>query len=714
MTHPITFFYCFLVMSEGLASSNTPRRSVPFQDINLKQFKESGFDSLSSLMVREDIGQLVLGARGKVLTLSLDDISKQTSENKWAVSSADKDLCQMKGKSAEECDNFIRTLHTMEDSKMLVCGTNAFNPVCDYMTLTNGTLSLERKTQTGRGKIPFDPYQRFATFMDGDTLYSAASTNFLGTESVFQRFGLNPVKTELKRSWLNDPTMISIILIEASKNSSKGEDGNVFLFFYENAVEELHGSIPVSRIARVCKSDLGGKRTLQQKWTSFLKARLNCPFGDVGSPSLVQDVFLLSDENDWRNSVFYATFISNSEPSCDCSHSAVCAYKLSDISQVFSGRFLTELDTGNWDIYTGEEPSPYPGSCIDDEMRASGLTSSLSLSDTTLLFVKNHPLMEGVVTPMTGKPLLFKPMTHFSNIVVDQVTSLDGQQHLIMFIGTDTGWLQKAVKFEGEGGRIIEELQLFKEPQPVDFLQLSSKTGHLYSGTSNAVVQINVRDCSRYTSCDDCLLARDPYCGWDQIRSQCASVFGASNSSMIQSLSNGDITMCPPSESKKKPVTVYFNVNISQLLPCSPDTNLPIIWYFSHNVLHFGPQFTVLSLGLIIRPSYSDAGLYRCETVEAVKGRVHRKTIAQYLVKVHDTDAIMTNLSAAVCIMAAVVSLVSFSKVVFMVIGYLKSKKGNTRRGNENCNNQMRPFNYKEPSTLKMHGGRSASKWEGC
>lgn len=40
----------------------------------------------------------------------------------------------------------------------------------------------------------------------------------------------------------------------------------------------------------------------------------------------------------------------------------------------------------------------------------------------------------------------------------------------------DSGWLQKAVKFEGEDGRIIEELQLFKESQPVDFLQLSSKT----------------------------------------------------------------------------------------------------------------------------------------------------------------------------------------------------------------------------------------------
>uniref|UniRef100_A0A3P9BHS9 Si:ch211-129c21.1 n=1 Tax=Maylandia zebra TaxID=106582 RepID=A0A3P9BHS9_9CICH len=435
-------------------------------DINLKQFKESGFDSLSSLMVREDIGQLVLGARGKVLTL----ISKYyqlyvevfTPKHNLQFGTLFFYFCMV---FQQECDNFIRTLHTMGDSKMLVCGTNAFNPVCDYM-VSIFVKFIIRKTQTGRGKIPFDPYQRFATFMDGDTLYSAASTNFLGTESVFQRFGLNPVKTELKRSWLNG----NFIFLDI-KNSSKGEDGNVFLFFYENAVEELHGSIPVSRIARVCKSDLGGKRTLQQKWTSFLKARLNCPFGDVGSPSLVQDVFLLSDENDWRNTVLICII-----PSCDCSHSAVCAYKLSDISQVFSGRFLTELDTGNWDIYTGEEPSPYPGSCIDDEMRASGLTSSLNLSDTTLLFVKNHPLMEGVVSPMTGKPLLFKPMTHFSNIVVDQVTSLDGQQHLIMFVGTDTGWLQKAVKFEGEDGRIIEELQLFKEPQPVDFLQLSSKT----------------------------------------------------------------------------------------------------------------------------------------------------------------------------------------------------------------------------------------------
>lgn len=50
--------------------------------------------------------------------------------------------------------------------------------------------------------------------------------------------------------------MISISLVEGSKDSEKSEDDNVFLFFTENAVEECHDSIRVSRIARVCKVGL--------------------------------------------------------------------------------------------------------------------------------------------------------------------------------------------------------------------------------------------------------------------------------------------------------------------------------------------------------------------------------------------------------------------------------------------------------------------------
>lgn len=39
----------------------------------------------------------------------------------------------------------------------------------------------------------------------------------------------------------------------------------------------LSHQVVVSRVARVCKNDLGGSpRVLEKQWTSFLKARLNC------------------------------------------------------------------------------------------------------------------------------------------------------------------------------------------------------------------------------------------------------------------------------------------------------------------------------------------------------------------------------------------------------------------------------------------------------
>lgn len=40
----------------------------------------------------------------------------------------------------------------------------------------------------------------------------------------------------------------------------------------------------------------------------------------------------------------------------------------------------------------------------------------------------------------------------------------------------DSGWLQKAVRFAGEEGRVVEEFQLFLDAQFIDFLQFSSKT----------------------------------------------------------------------------------------------------------------------------------------------------------------------------------------------------------------------------------------------
>lgn len=58
------------------------------------------------------------------------------------------------------------------------------------------------------------------------------------------------------------------------------------------------------------QGDLGGQRTLQKKWTSFLKAKLVCSMPELNFVfNVVHDVFILKGE-DWRDTVIYGVFTS--------------------------------------------------------------------------------------------------------------------------------------------------------------------------------------------------------------------------------------------------------------------------------------------------------------------------------------------------------------------------------------------------------------------
>uniref|UniRef100_A0A667YLL1 Sema domain-containing protein n=1 Tax=Myripristis murdjan TaxID=586833 RepID=A0A667YLL1_9TELE len=594
----------------------------------MKKFSGAGFTNLSSMLAREDLGQLLVGGREMVLSLNMSDIS------------------EMIGK---ECDNYIKSMHRTDDGNLYVCGTNAFSPSCDYMSFNNSHLVMENRRDFGTGKVPLEPNQRHTSLLV-DTLYSATFTDFWGTQPVVQKSGPKTIKTDSSGSWLNDPTFASMSLVETGTNSEEGEDDSIFLFFTEKALER--DRTLVSRVARVCKGDIGGRKALMSRWTSFLKARLDCPIGQGALPSLVQDVYLLKDQHDWRNSVFYATFTSQSD---SCSQSAVCAYKVSDIIRAFNGPFWSEYGSSPLEE---ELPYPRPGACINDAMRARGFQSSLDLPKETLQFVKENHLMATVVRPLTGGPLLVQSDTTFTKIVVDRVTALNGEEHPVMLIGTDSGWLQKAVKLNGEDGRVLEELQLFQAPHPIDFLQLSSSTGQLYTGFNDEIIQLNTRDCSRYKFCSDCVLARDPYCGWDMVQQRCTI------SSEIQDIADGDVSMCPKSDSK--PFDIPLTVGISQLLPCSVDSNLPVSWWYHGRIISPGPRHTVLKQGLLIeKPTEADAGLYSCHTMETVKGKPHYKMVFQYLLRVKKDQDLIYLLTPSVCLSASLFGFVSF-QAIFM------------------------------------------------
>lgn len=65
-----------------------------------------------------------------------------------------------------------------------------------------------------------------------------------------------------------------------------------------------------------------------------------------------------------------------------------------------------------------------------------GIKRSLDLPDKTLQFIRDRPLMDDAVRPITGKPLLFKRGPLLTRLVVDLVTALDGQSYPVMFVGT--------------------------------------------------------------------------------------------------------------------------------------------------------------------------------------------------------------------------------------------------------------------------------------
>jgi plexin B len=63
---------------------------------------------------------------------------------------------------------------------------------------------------------------------------------------------------------------------------------------------------------------------------------------------------------------------------------------------------------------------------------------SLDLPDKTLQFIRDRPLMDDAVQPLTGRPLLVKRGDLFTRLVVDSVLALDGERYAVMFIGTGT------------------------------------------------------------------------------------------------------------------------------------------------------------------------------------------------------------------------------------------------------------------------------------
>ncbi|XP_054030879.1 semaphorin-4C [Dryobates pubescens] len=611
----------------GSSWSAVPRKTVPYAELQAvaKRFWQGGVSHYLTLTLDEAEALLYVGAREALFALATGSVEMKAAIS-WAAPVEKKAECIQKGKNNQtDCFNYVRFLQSYNSSHLYACGTYAFQPKCTYIELSGFTLD-QVAFEDGKGKCPYDPTKgHTALIVDGE-LYSATFNNFLGTEPVILR-NLGPhysMKTEYLASWLNEPHFVGSAFVPESLGSSTGDDDKVYFFFSERAVEyDCYSEQLVARVARVCKGDVGGARTLQRKWTTFLKARLVCAAPELRLHFNRLAAVCTLPAPRWQDTAFLGVFQARWG---DVDVSAICRYHILEVRKAFEGPYKEYREQAQkWGRYSDEVPSPRPGACITDWHRRNGFASSLELPDNTLNFAKKHPLMDEPILPHQGRPLLLKKDANFTQLVVDRVPGLDGTVYEVLFIGTGDGWVHKALNL-GTEVHLVEELQVFEPAQPVESLVLASRKKLLFAGSRFQVAQLPLADCGRYQSCTDCVLARDPYCAWSHNASLCVPTHGLNGSQLVQDVLSSDTRACTqPQVAKQGPSITPKNVTVvagtDLVLTCRLGSNLAqALWTFEGQALAAEPALVPRDARLraLVVPGAGaqHSGTYRCFSEE--------------------------------------------------------------------------------------------------
>ncbi|XP_068184174.1 semaphorin-4G-like isoform X2 [Antennarius striatus] len=586
------------------------------------------------MLLEADSERLYVGARGAVFALNASDISAEPAlAIEWEASLEQKRQCLLKGKDNKtECFNHIRFLQRFNATHLYVCGTHAFSPLCAYIEEERFVMSSQ--PEEGRDKCPYGPTTGYTALIVDQQMFTASQYEFRSFPDIRRNSPAPILKTEdAPTRWLNEADFVGSALVRESLGSSTGDDDKIYYFFTESSHEQptTSGHSRVARVARVCKGDRGGRLTLQKRWTSFLKARLMCSLPEYDFHfNVLRNMFVMPGPMP-QDTLFYGIFGLEWK---NVKASAVCRFSLFEVQEAFQGPYMEKQDSDSeWKEYTGKIPDPRPGTCITDSLRARDINVSTSLPDDVLDFVRRHPLMSQQVQALDRRPLLFKRTIDYTHMAVHRTQGLDEYQYHVLYMGTDEGWLHKAVEVEGQL-HIIEELQLFQDQQPVTNVLISPKQMSVYVSSPSGVVQLPLSNCRRYASCYDCIFSRDPHCAWNG--AQCVDIMAHTDrSTLVQDVQKGSAG-CDNTQDAFVPRSRMVRVGDDVLLQCELSSNLATpLWTLDGNELvgyGLNSGFRIGTDGLlIIEVRRNQSGLYTCYTVE----NNIRVTMVSFNVTVH-------------------------------------------------------------------------------
>ncbi|XP_072257845.1 semaphorin-3E [Pyxicephalus adspersus] len=614
-----------------------------------------GVLDLSTMYLDEYQERLFVGGKDFVYSLSLENISEKYKEIHWPSTDQQVEDCYRKGREQKECANYVRVLQHYNRTHLLACGTGAFDPVCIFIRV--GLRSQEhifqhesQRPERGRGRCPFDSDSSFTSILTGGELFVGLYNDFWGRDAtLFRSMGHLPyIRTEHDDDRiLKEPKFVGSFMIPDNEDK---DDNKIYFFYTEKAMEGDNGAQAIySRVGRDCANDVGGQRMMVNKWTTFLKSRLVCsvpgPHGIDTHFDELEDVFLLNTR-DGKNPEIFALFSTTSNI---FKGYAVCVYHMASIREAFHGPYAhKEGPEYHWSMYEGRVPYPRPGSCAS-KVNGGHYGTTKDYPDEALRFARSHPLMYETIKPVHKRPILVKVDGKYNlkQIAVDRVEAEDGQYH-VMFLGTDNGIVLKVITIYNQEKEtmeevILEELRVFKNPEPITTMEISTKRQQLYVGSKFNVAQVKLHHCEMYgTACADCCLARDPYCAWDGMSCSRYYPLGSHSKRRFrrQDVRHGNAAQqCSGQQfngeslGKTEEYTVYGIEHNTTLLECMPRSlQSKVIWFVqkAHETkkeeVKTGERVILTEYGLLfLKLHRTDAGVYFCQTVEHSFVHVIRK-----------------------------------------------------------------------------------------
>ncbi|KAG7242599.1 hypothetical protein INR49_020312 [Caranx melampygus] len=503
----------------------------------------------------------------------------------------------------------ITVVHkSQETNKVFVCGTNGRHTVCCFVNLAtqspSGTPSqrIESIKSNIRTFITKDGApSAFVESGDSADLYVTASGS-QGHVGIY-KFGQSRTGPTTHNK---EQHYVGLVL---SRRRDDPLQDKVYAFYKEkNRDTDMLSRRWLPFVSQVCMADKGGpKNNLQFKWTSQMNARLVC--GNANQRQYFSDLVDVATVHAerWQDTRVYALFTN------EWGMSAVCVYTIGDIDHIF----MTSPFEGSSSADTVNRPRK----CIED---------STKTDPKTILMIEDSSDMKDWIQPVHKSGPLLLNHHIYTHIYADGSQSKQNGHHTVLFLSLNNGGIHKVIMTEDQSV-VIAEYHPFRHKDHVLNMILHPSSKKLYVSSRSELVQLNVANCAKYgNSCEDCVLARDPFCGWNG--THCTP----DTHDTLQNVSTGNHSICQDQPKKgysstnthkdKNMVMVTVPYHSKYFLQC------PVLSNHAKYSWRHGNRFESCKnkgekcLHLIDSMSAEQQGMYTCESEELG----HRKVLAQY------------------------------------------------------------------------------------